>query len=85
MKTARMALLSIAIATATPAMAHDGAGPHAHGSADPRPLAAIEPARDDWTTEEEAASMRDRVEEPREKERNAPPGRSIPRLAEPTP
>ena len=74
MKTARTILfaMAMAIATSTGARAHDGAGPHAHGSSAPRPLAAIEPARDARTTAEEVPSMLDRVDEPREKERTAP-------------
>lgn len=38
-RTVRLALAAIAIAASTDARAHDGAGPHTHGSADPRPCA----------------------------------------------
>jgi len=69
-KTARLALLAtaIAIATAPGARAHDGAGPHSHGSADPRPLAAAPPAES--RSAEEIATLLDRVGEERARERD---------------
>ncbi|MFM7141833.1 MAG: hypothetical protein ACKOCT_16260 [Alphaproteobacteria bacterium] len=70
MKIVRMALLATAVASAPEARAHDGAAPHGHGSADPRPLAAVE-SRSHERSAEEIAALLDRVEERRQEERRA--------------
>lgn len=78
MKTVRLALLALlAVAPATRVAAHDGPAPHSHGSADPRPLAAIAPAAP-GRTDEEIAALLDRIEERRERERASGAAASAP-------
>ena len=78
MKTARTILFAVAIAmaTSTGARAHDGAGPHSHGSTDPRPSAATRTTSDDRADEGVATS--DRAETRRETERPARDAKSTP-------
>jgi len=70
LKTSCLFLLAIVIATASDVRAHDGAAPHSHGSADPKPLAATGAPRAERTPEEVAA-MPGRIEGQRVRETEA--------------